>query len=176
MKWNAAIWIQSILDLLVNGWCGITSWGIITDVIYQQLGSVVPWTGQFSRQGVSYTSLCQFLSPTENLICQLKAHAREDYFNFFFLGSAESDDELLDGPPPPLVSRPTAVAAAMRVLEVQEQLEGASHPPAVPPPSQGPPPPPHSSNTGSQLSAQDAALADGEKALLRQMCNVSEVL
>ncbi|XP_047468967.1 coiled-coil domain-containing protein 85C-like [Penaeus chinensis] len=87
-------------------------------------------------------------------------------------GSAESDDELLDGPPPPLVSRPTAVAAAMRVLEVQEQLEGASHPPAAPPPSQGPPPPPHSSNTGSQLSAQDAALADGEKALLRQMCNV----
>ncbi|KAG7172258.1 coiled-coil domain-containing protein 85C-like isoform X1 [Homarus americanus] len=86
-------------------------------------------------------------------------------------GSAESDDDLLDGPPPPLVSRPTSVAAAMRVLEVQEQLEGASHPPSGPPPSQGPPPQIQQGSTG-HLTPQDAALADGEKALLRQMCNV----
>lgn len=86
-------------------------------------------------------------------------------------GSAESDDDLLDGPPPPLVSRPTSVAAAMRVLEVQEQLEGASHPPSGPPPSQGPPPQ-AMQGTGGHVTPQDAALADGEKALLRQMCNV----
>nr|XP_053649369.1 coiled-coil domain-containing protein 85C-like isoform X1 [Cherax quadricarinatus]XP_053649370.1 coiled-coil domain-containing protein 85C-like isoform X1 [Cherax quadricarinatus]XP_053649371.1 coiled-coil domain-containing protein 85C-like isoform X1 [Cherax quadricarinatus]XP_053649372.1 coiled-coil domain-containing protein 85C-like isoform X1 [Cherax quadricarinatus] len=86
-------------------------------------------------------------------------------------GSAESDDDLLDGPPPPLVSRPTSVAAAMRVLEVQEQLEGASHAPLGPPPSQGPPPQTQQ-GSGAHLTPQDAALADGEKALLRQMCNV----
>ncbi|XP_018011301.1 uncharacterized protein LOC108668572 [Hyalella azteca] len=41
------------------------------------------------------------------------------------LGSYESEDDLLS---PPLVCRPPAVAAALRVLEVQEQLSGA--PPA----------------------------------------------
>lgn len=83
-------------------------------------------------------------------------------------GSAESDDELLDGPPPPpLVSRPTAVSAAMRVLELQEQLDGSTHP------SNGPPPPPPLPGTGgSHTPTQDSELADGEKALLRQMCNV----
>ncbi|XP_045584762.1 coiled-coil domain-containing protein 85C isoform X2 [Procambarus clarkii] len=86
-------------------------------------------------------------------------------------GSTESDDDLLEGPPPPLVSRPTSVAAAMRVLEVQEQLEGASHPPSGPPPSQGPPPQTQQGSSGHP-TPQDAALADGEKALLRQMCNV----
>ncbi|XP_066954459.1 coiled-coil domain-containing protein 85C [Macrobrachium rosenbergii] len=88
-------------------------------------------------------------------------------------GSAESDDELLDGPPPPpLVSRPTAVAAAMRVLELQEQLDGSSHPSGAPPHSQGPPPPPLPGGGGSNVTCPDSELADGEKALLRQMCNV----
>ncbi|KAK7086917.1 CCDC85 [Halocaridina rubra] len=88
-------------------------------------------------------------------------------------GSAESDDELLDGPPPPpLVSRPTAVAAAMRVLELQEQLDGSSLPTNGPPHSQGPPPPPLPGSGGPHVTSQDAELADGEKALLRQMCNV----
>ncbi|KAK4309706.1 hypothetical protein Pmani_018702 [Petrolisthes manimaculis] len=76
-------------------------------------------------------------------------------------GSAESDDDLLDGPPP-LVSRPNSVAAAMRVLEVQEQLEAPPQPPPAPPP-------PPSAGAGGR---QDAGLADGEKALLRQMCSV----
>ena len=76
--------------------------------------------------------------------------------------SVESDDDLPDvppPPPPPVVSRPAAVAAAIRVLEVQEQLE-------VPLPqstTQLPPTP----------QMNDTMLADGEKALLRQMCNVS---
>lgn len=103
--------------------------------------------------------------------------------------TGETDDDLLGLPPPPPVSRPAAVAAAMRVLEVQEQLEAP------------PPPPPHapmhnshtmlnqpmqqvqhSAPTSSSSSCtgqhyhlqQDSALADGEKAILRQMCNVSK--
>lgn len=59
----------------------------------------------------------------------------------------------------------------MRVLEVQEQLEGVPHHSSGPPPSQGPPP--QSQQGGGHQLSQDAALADGEKALLRQMCNVS---
>ena len=97
-------------------------------------------------------------------------------FLSFFSGSAESDDELLDGPPPPpLVSRPTAVAAAMRVLELQEQLDGSSHPSDGPPHSQGPPPPPLPGSANSGVVSPDSELADGEKALLRQMCNVSSL-
>ncbi|KAL7639658.1 UNVERIFIED_CONTAM: hypothetical protein RMT77_010161 [Armadillidium vulgare] len=101
--------------------------------------------------------------------------------------SQEGDDDPLGLPPPPPVSRPAAVAAAMRVLEVQEQLE-----------SPPPPPPPnintlhtthptmnqqmshihsHSPSSASYFNqhnhgSQDSALADGEKAILRQMCNV----
>lgn len=89
----------------------------------------------------------------------------------FSAGSGDSEEDLLPDGPPPLVSRPTSVAAAMRVLEVQEQLEGVMvpHPSSGPPPSQGPPPP----TQQPAPSPHDAALADGEKALLRQMCNVS---
>lgn len=99
-------------------------------------------------------------------------------------GDVESDDELLDeGPPPPLASRPLAVTAAMRVLEVQEQLEGSrarnmesnSGPPQPGPPRNGPSPGPGGPMVPlgpPQQQPQDADLADGEKALLRQMCNV----
>ncbi|XP_063868464.1 coiled-coil domain-containing protein 85C-like [Scylla paramamosain] len=84
-------------------------------------------------------------------------------------GSGDSEEDLLPEGPPPLVSRPTSVAAAMRVLEVQEQLEGVMAPSSSgPPPSQGPPPP----TQQPTLPPHNAALADGEKALLRQMCNV----
>ncbi|KAF2347572.1 CCDC85 family [Trinorchestia longiramus] len=62
------------------------------------------------------------------------------------LGSYESEDDLLS---PPLVCRPPAVAAALRVLEVQEQLSGSLPPPHSAPSAFSPPstgghrPPPH---------------------------------
>ena len=75
-------------------------------------------------------------------------------------------------PPPPAVSRPPSVAAALRVLEVQQQLDVSQ---AL---ADGPPKESMPSNVQAQNRPRsvDNSLADGEKAILRQMCNVSIVI
>ncbi|XP_059485743.1 coiled-coil domain-containing protein 85C isoform X2 [Neocloeon triangulifer] len=74
----------------------------------------------------------------------------------------------------PMESRPEAVVHALQVLQVREQLE-RSNPSSVPqvaPPVVPPPPPQNTPISNINLPEGPPDLDDGEKALVREMCNV----
>ncbi|CAB3380463.1 Hypothetical predicted protein [Cloeon dipterum] len=88
-----------------------------------------------------------------------------------------STDQSAPAPPrtlPMEQSRPEAVVHALQVLQVREQLERNNANAAVQPAAPPPPPPPQNTPAVTVPDPQtQAELDDGEKALVREMCNAS---